>query len=125
MSIIEKAIEKLEQQAQAAGSAKREAAAQAVVTSTPPVSSAAVPPGAAARPDLPLIELPLARLNELGLVTPDRPRSQIAEEFRLIKRPLLANVEGKGAVAIPMPTSSWLQARCRARARPSRRSTSP
>lgn len=54
-----------------------------------------------ARPAVAPIELPLSRLNELGLVTPDRPRSHIAEEFRLIKRPLLANVEGKGAAAVP------------------------
>lgn len=34
----------------------------------------------------------LERLHAVGMVTPDRPRSAIAEEFRVIKRPVLKNV---------------------------------
>ena len=44
-----------------------------------------------------LVELDLVRLDEMRLVTPKAPRSQIAEEFRMIKRPILANARGKGA----------------------------
>ncbi len=43
------------------------------------------------------IELDLRKLNAAGLVTPDAERSQIAEEFRHIKRPLLLNAFGDGA----------------------------
>ncbi|MCB1906934.1 MAG: XrtA-associated tyrosine autokinase [Rhodocyclaceae bacterium] len=44
-----------------------------------------------------LVEVDLERLTELGMVTPDRPRSPIAEEYRLVKRPLLSNAQGSGA----------------------------
>lgn len=37
----------------------------------------------------------LGRLATQGLVTPDRPRSSIAEEYRVIKRPILKNVMTK------------------------------
>jgi receptor protein-tyrosine kinase len=39
----------------------------------------------------------LARLAAEGYVTPDAPRSAIASEFRVIKRPLLANAHAKSA----------------------------
>jgi receptor protein-tyrosine kinase len=43
----------------------------------------------------------LARLKTGGFVTPDAERTEIAEEFRLIKRPLLINAFGQGADATP------------------------
>ncbi|MFW2456189.1 MAG: chromosome partitioning ATPase, partial [Methyloversatilis discipulorum] len=46
------------------------------------------------------VELDLARLDMMGLVVPSAPRSQIAEEFRVIKRPILANAHGKGAAPV-------------------------
>ncbi len=46
------------------------------------------------------VELDLARLDSMGLVVPSSPRSQIAEEFRVIKRPILANAHGKGAAPV-------------------------
>jgi protein-tyrosine kinase len=46
------------------------------------------------------IEFDFERLGAAGIVTPGAPRSQIADEFRVIKRPLLANACGKGAAAI-------------------------
>lgn len=39
----------------------------------------------------------LSRLHRMGMITPDAERSQIAEEFRIIKRPLIANAFGQGA----------------------------
>ena len=42
------------------------------------------------------LHLPLSKLESMGLVSPNNPRSQIAEEFRGIKRPLLMNIDGKG-----------------------------
>jgi protein-tyrosine kinase len=46
------------------------------------------------------VEIDLARVAAAGMVTPDAPRSHIAEEFRVIKRPLLANASRSGATAI-------------------------
>jgi receptor protein-tyrosine kinase len=45
-----------------------------------------------------LLDLP--RLAAAGVVTPDAPRSQIADEFRVIKRPLIVNALGKSATRI-------------------------
>jgi receptor protein-tyrosine kinase len=42
----------------------------------------------------------LARLHRMGVVAPDAEKSQIAEEFRIIKRPLIANAFGQGAARI-------------------------
>lgn len=39
-------------------------------------------------------------LAELGFITPDTGRTQMVEEFKLLKRPLLMNAFGKGAVEI-------------------------
>jgi len=42
------------------------------------------------------LELNLERLKARGFVTPDSPRSQIADEFRVIKRPILQNAARGG-----------------------------
>ncbi len=47
-----------------------------------------------------IVELDTLRLAEVGLVTPDAPRSRVADEFRVIKRPLLSNAQGKGPAPI-------------------------
>ncbi|MAS40757.1 MAG: chromosome partitioning ATPase [Porticoccaceae bacterium] len=36
----------------------------------------------------------------MGMVTPDHPRSSIAEEYRVIKRPLLKNASGSGSTPV-------------------------
>lgn len=41
--------------------------------------------------------LDLAALSAAGIVTPNSPRSHLADQFRLIKRPLLANVKAQEA----------------------------
>jgi protein-tyrosine kinase len=41
--------------------------------------------------------LALDQLRLMGLLTPDAKRSQLAEEYRLIKRPLIMNIDKKGA----------------------------
>jgi receptor protein-tyrosine kinase len=43
------------------------------------------------------VEIDLARLSASGYITPQSPRSRLAEEFRVIKRPLLNNARGKSA----------------------------
>src|SRR4051812_14714215 len=46
------------------------------------------------------VELNLAQIAAFGIVTPDAPRSRIADEFRVIKRPLIANAARKGDAAV-------------------------
>jgi protein-tyrosine kinase len=46
------------------------------------------------------VEIDLARLSANGYVTPAAARSRLAEEFRVIKRPLLTNARGKSAASI-------------------------
>jgi exopolysaccharide/PEP-CTERM locus tyrosine autokinase len=46
------------------------------------------------------VELNLAMLESNGIVTPSAPRSHIADEFRVIKRPLISNAIGRGAAAL-------------------------
>ena len=54
-----------------------------------------------ARGDLPPVtaraDIDLARLSASGYITPHAPRSRLAEEFRVVKRPLLNNASGKSA----------------------------
>jgi len=131
MSIIEKAVERLEQlqRANAASAEDSERAATqdspaAVPTAagasafatqpTEAVREAAAPspevfkPAQVAAPasggtspsGVRCVEIDLERLQSIGIVTPNAPRSLIGDEFRIIKRPLLRNVQGKGAAAI-------------------------
>lgn len=55
---------------------------------------------ATARPAIASAEIDLARLSANGYITPHAPRSRLAEEFRVIKRPLLTNARGKSAAPV-------------------------
>jgi len=46
------------------------------------------------------IELDFHALSAAGFIRPDAPRSQIADEYRVIKRPLIDNAMGRGATRI-------------------------
>jgi exopolysaccharide/PEP-CTERM locus tyrosine autokinase len=46
------------------------------------------------------VELDLDALAAAGIVSPNAPRSQIADQYRVIKRPLISNAMGKGASVI-------------------------
>ena len=46
------------------------------------------------------IEIDFARLRVRGFVTPDAGATQIAEEFRVIKRPIIRNAVGAGAAHV-------------------------
>jgi exopolysaccharide/PEP-CTERM locus tyrosine autokinase len=46
------------------------------------------------------IELDFARLKARGFVTPDSGATQIAEEFRVIKRPIIRNALGRGPARV-------------------------
>lgn len=43
------------------------------------------------------ITLNLTKMRQYGIVTPDEGRTQVAEQFRVIKRPLLTNAFNQGA----------------------------
>ena len=46
------------------------------------------------------VEIDLARLRDLGFVTPDTPESNIAHEFRILKRPIIRNAQARPVSAI-------------------------
>ena len=46
------------------------------------------------------VTIDLAKIAKSGIITPDAPRSQLADEFRVVKRPLLANALGKSAIRV-------------------------
>lgn len=46
------------------------------------------------------VELDLDMLVSSGFVSPNSPRSQISDQYRVIKRPLITNAMGKGASTI-------------------------
>lgn len=95
LSIIERAVNRLD-------------ARNAQEASRVPVPPSAVPPvipvraryaaqdQAARHAEEPRHQIDLEQLRRLGMVTPDGGRSQVAEEFRAIKRPLLAHAFGQG-----------------------------
>ena len=114
MSIIEKAANKLVHtepvlgQSDSASTPAMEKSAnrieEAMQRERPQAAPSVTQPAASARPDVDAVssmqvEIDLKRLAHMGCVTPDAERSQIAEEFRLIKRPLLANAFGQGGSA--------------------------
>jgi len=73
MSIIEKAVDKLEKRTDAR------------ITS---LNEESVEPKPVSRGQTEKIRLPFEQLKVRGIVTPDAQRSRIAEEYRTIKRPL-------------------------------------
>ena len=46
------------------------------------------------------IDLDLNALSAAGFIRPDAPRSQLADEYRVVKRPLIDNAMGRGATRI-------------------------
>jgi protein-tyrosine kinase len=46
------------------------------------------------------VDIDIERLKQRGFVTPDAPKSQIADEFRVIKRPVIRNARAKSPTSI-------------------------
>jgi exopolysaccharide/PEP-CTERM locus tyrosine autokinase len=126
-SLIEKAAERLEQLRRAglvapsqpppaAASVPAAIAAKSplftgpfAAPAAPATPVAAAPPAWPVLPDVALqaqrltvksVELDLPALAAAGFVTPELPRSTIASQFRVIKRPLLVNAAGRGASVV-------------------------
>jgi exopolysaccharide/PEP-CTERM locus tyrosine autokinase len=103
-SLIEQAAQRLEQLRRAGVMVPEiEAAAGGAAVGLAEPPRAATP--AVEQPDEPVVlsrrvDLDLAMLEATGIVTPNAPRSHIAVEFRVIKRPLISNAMGRGAAAL-------------------------
>ncbi len=111
MSLIERAAKRLEELRRAgydapddavpaAADGGRRAPAHTVEAAMAAMATQAVAPQPAPVSRSRRIELDLGNLAANGFVTPDMPRSRIADEFRVLKRPLLANAGGKRGVHI-------------------------
>ncbi|GAB4367317.1 MAG: hypothetical protein Kow0060_24760 [Methylohalobius crimeensis] len=94
MSTIEKALEKQEESSNGQEPEKNEAE---------PVSGSAAAPARGAsshaaelRDKAPQIQVDVAQLEARGMLSPDAAHGNLAEEYRLIKRPLLMNAFGEG-----------------------------
>lgn len=118
-SLIEKAAERLEQLRRAGLHATSQQPSPASAPKTavvePPRSAAPADLAATASQAWPVlpesavdaqrhtaqaVRLDLKALSAAGFVTPDMPRSTIANQFRVIKRPLLVNAAGRGASVV-------------------------
>ena len=51
-----------------------------------------------------LVNLDLETISASGLLVPNAARSQTADEFRVIKRPLIANAMGRARPRLPTAT---------------------
>ncbi|PRC93529.1 XrtA-associated tyrosine autokinase [Solimicrobium silvestre] len=111
MSIIEKAINRLDHgKAVAPDTVQLEPKhlAEPEKEPTPAVTTTTIPEAAApsqvhflgGKRTSRMIEIDLAQLHQLGMVTPDAERSVIAEEFRRIKRPLIEKTFNANAAAL-------------------------
>lgn len=99
VSIIEQAVRRLDELRRAGIEPSPPAAANGLK-----VAGATAAPDPGAGQDLEhapqQVALDLVRLAARGFVTPDAPRSRLADEFRRAKRPLLANVRGQSAAPV-------------------------
>lgn len=74
----------------------------AAVRTAPPVVDRTTAPERSGRaaPPTQRIDLDLKRLRDLGFITPDAPMNQVADEFRVIKRPIIRNALGKEGIRV-------------------------
>lgn len=97
MSFIERAAKRLQELRQTSESPFEHASMLEESFRAPEPVAEAVP---APRRHSRRVEIDVERLGRLGMVTPLDPKSRVAEEFRVIKRPILRNVGGKGAAPV-------------------------
>jgi protein-tyrosine kinase len=101
-SLIEQAAERLEQLRRAGAMMPEDAPVATEARAAPGVSAPLPVPAPAPPPAQPVVtarrvELDLEAMAAAGLVTPNAPRSHAADQYRVIKRPLISNAMGKGA----------------------------
>src|SRR5574337_115078 len=105
-SIIEQAAQRLEQ-IRAAGieiPASQSASQQPAAASAAPEAGSAIVDSGLSMADAPVsskqVELDLDALVGAGYVVPNAPRTRVADQFRVIKRPLIDNANAKGAASV-------------------------
>jgi len=112
MSLIEQAAKRLEQLRQAGVELPEERVEPPIFQPMPSsgtlhsqrMAAAVIPPQAEPRThssNAVETTLDLEAISSSGLLVPNAARSQLADEFRVIKRPLIANAMGRGASPIP------------------------
>lgn len=106
-SLIEQATQRLAQLRRAGAAMPERDAAPPPPVATPEATSPVVerPSVVVAPKSTPAqssrrVELDMDALAAAGIVTPNAPRSQIADQYRVIKRPLIGNAMGKGATPV-------------------------
>jgi protein-tyrosine kinase len=106
-SLIEQAALRLEQLRQAGAEMPDDSFLQprgrsAVENPPPPVAQSAelVNPTEPAHPLSPRVELDLDALEAQGFLTPKAARSTLADQYRVVKRPLIQNAMGRGAATL-------------------------
>jgi len=92
-SLIEQAARRLEQLRQAGVDMPATPVAAAPPKAVAPVPPPPAKPAVVSR----MVELDLDAMAEAGIINPNSPRSEIADQYRVIKRPLIKNAMGKGA----------------------------
>src|SRR5689334_5614999 len=100
-SLIEQAALRLEQLRQAGvvlDDDPLQATAAVVAPPQPPSPAVAAP--TAERPTSRRVQLDLDDIAASGIITPNAPRTTMADQYRVIKRPLIANAVGKGATTL-------------------------
>ncbi|MCX7201647.1 MAG: hypothetical protein NTV17_04995, partial [Burkholderiales bacterium] len=75
-------------------------AARPTPTVVPANKAPVVAPNAAPITKAAPVRIPIEMLRARGFVTPDAAPTAISQEFRVIKRPLLANAFGRGTAAV-------------------------
>lgn len=104
-SLIEQAAERLEQLRRAGVVIPTPSFAPAAPEKAVPLRPAAAAEAVTPVPEKPVavsrqVDLDLKALTAAGFVTPNAPRSQMADQYRVIKRPLISNARGKGPAVL-------------------------
>lgn len=95
-SLIEQAAQRLEQLRQAGAEMPESIDVSPAVEAITPTLVSELPVNALSQ----YVAIDLEALARAGVVSPNAPRSQIADQYRVIKRPLISNAMGKGASVI-------------------------
>ena len=102
MSLVETTLKKLQSARQGQGNAAPQAGSEPARKSAPP--PAPLPPPAVLRrisPQLAVVEIDRSALRAAGLMPPEQQERQVADQFRQIKRALIANATGRGGNKVP------------------------
>ena len=95
-TLIEQAAHRLQQLRQAGVDLPQDKTSNPLRQPEAPQPAPELPAGALSR----RIDIDLDALAAAGIVSPNAPRSRIADQFRVIKRPLISNAMSKGAARV-------------------------